>query len=256
MPECPNCHEYYFGTPEKCPKCQHPLPQEKKLPPFSLGRVEGTWKCPRCGEFIDNSLRFCPHCRTERDKAAPTAAKNPQRFMIDGAGKIRSAVRATKFSHILGIIVAAALIIFSMAYPVPEKYVYVSSSRSAYDYSWSQNIGAEYLGGDAYNYQVEASLKAGYLTGVLAIKAITFVGGLLLLFLALYSRTKCQAIEEQTQVIAKMAASAETRGNNLEKLLGSSDQQSAALNALLSALGKTAAPDEEAPAGEDAAENA
>lgn len=29
MPECPNCHEYYFGTPEKCPKCQKLLPSTK-----------------------------------------------------------------------------------------------------------------------------------------------------------------------------------------------------------------------------------
>ena len=30
MPECPNCHEYYFGTPEKCPKCQKLLPSAKE----------------------------------------------------------------------------------------------------------------------------------------------------------------------------------------------------------------------------------
>mgnify|MGYP000605010134 CR=1 FL=1 len=30
MPECPNCHEYYFGTPEKCPKCQKILPSAKE----------------------------------------------------------------------------------------------------------------------------------------------------------------------------------------------------------------------------------
>ena len=52
-----------------------------------------------------------------------------------------------------------------------------------------------------------------------------------------------------------MAASAETRGKNLEKLSTVSDQQAALLSALLSTLGKTAAPDEEAPAGENAAEN-
>ncbi len=44
---------------------------------------------------------------------------------------------------------------------IPRKYVSVSSSAVAYEYDWSQNTGAQYLGGDAYNYIVEASLKAG-----------------------------------------------------------------------------------------------
>lgn len=26
MPECPNCHKYYFGTPEQCPNCHKMLP--------------------------------------------------------------------------------------------------------------------------------------------------------------------------------------------------------------------------------------
>lgn len=129
-----------------------------------------------------------------------------------------------KGSQVLGILVAVALIIFSAVYPVPEKYVYVSSSSKAYDYSWSENKGAEYLGGDAYNYQVEASLKAGYLTGVLAMKTIAFVGGLLLFFMTLYSCAKCAAVQEQTQVMKELAQSIEKRGKLLEKLAESAEQ--------------------------------
>ena len=96
-----------------------------------------------------------------------------------------------KVSHILGIILSLVLIVFSLAYPIPEKHVYVYSSSDAYYYSWDKNIGAEYLGGDAYNYQVEASLKAGYFTGVVSMKSIVFVGGLLLFFckMSVYCRT-------------------------------------------------------------------
>ena len=118
-------------------------------------------------------------------------------------------------SQILGIIVALALIVFGLAYPVPEKYVSVSSSSSAYDSSWEENRGAEYIGGDCYNYQIEASLKAGYLTGVLAMKAITFVGGLLLFFLTQYSRLKCLEIEEQTQ---RLVESNERAQKDIKKL--------------------------------------
>ena len=119
-------------------------------------------------------------------------------------------------SQILGIIVALALIVFGLAYPVPEKYVSVSSSSSAYDSSWEENRGAEYIGGDCYNYQIEASLKAGYLTGVLAMKAITFVGGLLLFFLTQYSRLKCLEIEEQTQ---SLVGSNERAQKDIKKLI-------------------------------------
>ncbi len=148
-----------------------------------------------------------------------------------------------KISQLLGIIAAAALIIFSVVFPVPEKRIRVSSN--SYDYSWSENRGAEYVGGDAYNYQMEASLKAGYMSGILAIKAITFVGGLLLLFLTLFSRAKCQAIEAQTRVIAEIANGSEACRKKLEKLSDNSDEHAVILNALLAALNKCAAPDEE-----------
>ena len=108
-----------------------------------------------------------------------------------------------KVSHILGIILSLVLIVFSLAYPIPEKHVYVYNSSDAYYYSWDKNIGAQYLGGDAYNYQIEASLKAGYFTGVVTMKSIVFVGGLLLFFLTLYSAAKCRSIAEQTEVITR-----------------------------------------------------
>lgn len=120
-----------------------------------------------------------------------------------------------KTSQILGIIFAVALIIFSIVYPVPEKDVNISSSSRAFYSSWSENIGAKYINGDCYNYQMEASLKAGYLAGVLAMKSFTFVGGLFLLFLTLYSRVKCKTIEEQARVIAGMVTNSENITKNV-----------------------------------------
>ncbi len=146
---------------------------------------------------------------------------------------------------ILGIIIAVILIAFGAAYPVPKKNLYVSSSSYAYGYSWSENIGAEHVGGDAYNYQMEASLKAGYFAGVLAMKSITFVGGLLLLFLTLYARVKCQTIEAQTWLIAEAANSSEECRKKLKKLSDNSDEHAVILNALLSAFNKSVTPNEE-----------
>lgn len=122
-----------------------------------------------------------------------------------------------KGSQVLGIILAVALIIFGVAFPVPEKYVSVSSSSYAYEYPWTKDRGAEYVGGDAYNYQMEASLKAGYMSGVLALKSISFVGGLLLFFLTLYSRVKCAAIEKQTRLLFEIAHSSEKHRESLKK---------------------------------------
>jgi len=92
-----------------------------------------------------------------------------------------------KFFQVLGILIAISLILFGILYPVPEKYVDVKSGRNAYYSEWSDNYGAEYLGGDAYNYQVEASLKAGYFSGTMTLKSLTFVSGILLFFMSIYS---------------------------------------------------------------------
>ena len=70
---------------------------------------------------------------------------------------------------------------------LPEKFVYVSSVPSAYNFSWGMDTGTQYLGGDAYNYMIEASLKAGYYNAVSNQKVITFVSGLLLLFISVLS---------------------------------------------------------------------
>ena len=88
-----------------------------------------------------------------------------------------------KTSQIFCIILAIALLIFGFVYPLPEKEVNVSSRSSAYYSGWGENIGAEYIGGDCYNYQIEASLKAGYFTGILTMKSISVLGGLILFFL-------------------------------------------------------------------------
>lgn len=79
-----------------------------------------------------------------------------------------------KGSQVLGIILAIALIVFGVVFPTPEKHIRVSGYD--YDNPWTDSYGEEYVGGDAYNYQMEASLKAGYMGGVLAMKSITFAG--------------------------------------------------------------------------------
>ena len=120
-----------------------------------------------------------------------------------------------KKSHVVGVLVAIALMIFSIAYPIPEKHIRVSSY--SYGMDWSENRGEEYVGGDAYNYQMEASLKAGYFSGIVTAKATTFVGGLLLFFLSLFAHIKCAVITQQTDRICEIAKSTEAA---LQQLAG------------------------------------
>ena len=110
-----------------------------------------------------------------------------------------------KTSQIFCIILAIALLIFGFVYPLPEKEVNVSSRSSAYYSGWGENIGAEYIGGDCYNYQIEASLKAGYFTGILTMKSISVLGGLILFFLALFSKLQCDSAQRKIDYLKEIA---------------------------------------------------
>lgn len=107
----------------------------------------------------------------------------------------------------IGIVVAILLAVFGVAFPLPEKHLYVSSY--AYQNNWMED-GEEYVGGDAYNYQMEASLKAGWVSGVLALKAICVASGILLFFGTLYSNNKDKELMKQTSLLEQLL---ETKSN-------------------------------------------
>lgn len=150
-----------------------------------------------------------------------------------------------KKPHIFGLFAAIALIIFSIAFPVPEKHIDVSSYYSAYQSSWKENVGAEYVGGDAYNYQMEATLKAGYMSGILAMKAVTFVGGVLLLFLTLYSYSACSLEEYQNNKINEISRAVQRNEDSMKALSGELSKQTSFLYELSSTAEKYASPNNE-----------
>ncbi len=145
-----------------------------------------------------------------------------------------------KKPHIFGLLAAIALIIFSIAFPVPEKHIDVSSNYSAYQSSWKENVGAEYVGGDAYNYQMEAALKAGYMSGILAMKSITFVGGLLLLFLTLYSNAACSLAEFQNAKFNDISRAMQRNEDSMKALSEELSKQTSFLYELSSTAPKYA----------------
>ena len=148
-----------------------------------------------------------------------------------------------KGSQATGIVIAIILIVFSIAFPMPEKHLRTSMYRNSYN--WTDDSGEEYVGGDAYNYQMEASLKAGYMSGVLAMKSISLIGGLLLLFLTLYSRIICEAKEEQNQLLSALEKSAKECVGAIALLPEKTDRLADAFKELSEALNKDEMPDED-----------
>lgn len=154
-----------------------------------------------------------------------------------------------KASHVIGFILAIALIVFGIAFPTPEKHIRVSSYD--YDNPWTDAWGEKYVGGDAYNYQMEASLKAGYMSGVLAMKSITFVGGCLLFFLTLYSNVKCAKLDAQTHALSEYANAVKQCGVTLDRIAANADSQKAMLKKLSAALDDHFTQKEESNVAED-----
>lgn len=115
-----------------------------------------------------------------------------------------------------GIIMALALILFGTFYPVPKKEINIEDY--VYDSQWSENIGAKYVGGDAYNYQMEASLKAGYISGIMAMKAITYTGGFLLLFFSQFAYAIGESLETQKSVMLNIPGYFKTQEHATERI--------------------------------------
>lgn len=118
----------------------------------------------------------------------------------------------------IGMIIAVVLMIFAIVFPVPQKYLQTTSSYSRSN-TWTDKSGLEYVGGDAYNLQMEATLKAGYMSGVMTLKSVSFIGGLILLFLSLYSGIKCELIEKQNLEISRILEANKKAGEELKGTL-------------------------------------
>ena len=109
-----------------------------------------------------------------------------------------------KKHKIFGLLAAILLVIFGAGFPIPEKHLYVSSY--SYKNSWTED-GEEYVGGDAYNYQMEASLKAGWVSGVLAMKTICVSSGIILFFIILMIDSHEKEIIKQTKLLEQVLGS-------------------------------------------------
>ena len=100
-----------------------------------------------------------------------------------------------------GIFVSVLLIIFGAVFPIPKKEIRILDR--CYDKSWFYEYGQEYWGGDSY--VVEASLKSGWLSGILVMKSISVATGILLFFIIIYADKKHKELEKQTKLLEQLA---------------------------------------------------
>ena len=93
-------------------------------------------------------------------------------------------IRREKISYskrgvsVIGIIIAVILFIAGIFTEVPSKLIE--------PYNLTDNGYEEYVGGDAYNYQIEASLRGGVIAGTKTQKAIYISMSCLILIISLY----------------------------------------------------------------------
>lgn len=91
-----------------------------------------------------------------------------------------------KNSFKISIAIAIILFCVGLFFPIPDKELSVGWSN---DTGWGK-AGTEYVGGDAYNYQMEASLTAGWVSGVMAFKGIMIASGAILFSITLMLNDK------------------------------------------------------------------
>lgn len=130
--------------------------------------------CLKCGTELETTATFCPRCG-ERVAAqfAPEPTPIQQYNMnIKPKANITSKIdiKKTVLSNIIPVACLAIgiiLLIAGLGVSIPSDYI------SSYSMT-------EYVGGDAYNFIIEASLRGGQIAGAQMTKAIYIAVGLLI----------------------------------------------------------------------------
>jgi hypothetical protein len=133
--------------------------------------------------------------RTEEERLLCRLDKAEDRTLVENFST-RGAGEMLKTASVIGIVIGITLIITSLAIEIP--------SRRFRFYEVEK-----YVGGDAYNASIEASIRAGEIAGASASKAIYRVGGSIILVFSLvslaYSKDSVNA-ENDNELTALMLA--------------------------------------------------
>lgn len=170
--------------------------------------------CPSCKGIVPDGMKFCSKCGTDIQSLKEENLPEPLRTVerdgdnskneeedniiapVDATKGIHSAtpinssmnefgspVNVTKHSRhpfkgvgVFSLILGIAFIIFGLILPIPKKDIDLYTFSFSHN-EWTGDKFEEYVGGDAYNIMIEASLRGGIIAGRTATKAILVVGG-------------------------------------------------------------------------------
>ena len=123
-----------------------------------------------------------------------------------------------KLAGVVGIILACVFVYLAINTTIPGKYIS----------SYGSNKMTEYVGGDAYNFIIEASLRGGEIAGAQITKAIYFAVAALLgvLSLACFATdpAPAQPIDNRSEIKA-LSEKVDNTNNTLKKIQEKLEEQ-------------------------------
>lgn len=157
--------------------------------------------CTKCGAQLDDDNFFCVSCgnqtplpnikeQTNNEETIKQINKKDKysdsSFIMSKFNKNSKCIKA----YICPIIIGIVLILIGLFIQIPGGALTTHESLDGnktgfYNFDDKYTAIDEYVGGDAYNYIIGASLVAGKISGTMTTKAIFIVGGILCLCLGI-----------------------------------------------------------------------
>jgi len=150
--------------------------------------------CINCGAQVSDDTIMCPQCQPQISNQQPQdssedSSLSTQDFVLTNEQKNTVTNKPNK-AYMCPVIIGICLILIGLLIPIPggalTTYKYLDGDKTEYSvFDDKYSSIDEYVGGDAYNYIIGASLVAGKISGAMTTKAIFVVSGTLCLCLGI-----------------------------------------------------------------------
>ena len=139
--------------------------------------------CAKCGTQMSDETVVCPQCQTPSNNQTTTSN-------FDSKPSPKEKLAKQYNAYLCPIVVGIILILVGLIIQIPGGALTTYKSLDGYkteNYVFDNKYSSidEYVGGDAYNYIIGASLVAGKISGAMTAKAVFIVGGSLCLCLGI-----------------------------------------------------------------------
>lgn len=117
--------------------------------------------CHKCGQELEPNAAFCPRCGEAcnvQNSSGPTPIQQyNMNLNVQNGIKAKIDIKRTVLSNVIPVaclVIGIILLISGLGVSIPSDYI------SSYSMT-------EYVGGDAYNFIIEASLRGGRIAGAM-----------------------------------------------------------------------------------------